>query len=97
MIPEVQTVLTAAAEELGLSQDDLMVQGVQRFLEHQLRQVQAEIFRITGHYGIPGAEAMEDRYRKGTLEEAHSWRDLQRLDHLEYKRDRLLQLLESLP
>jgi hypothetical protein len=38
---------------------------------------------------------MEGRYREGTLEEADSWRDLQRLDHLEYKRDCLLQLLET--
>ena len=37
----------------------------------------------------------EARYRDGTLEEADSWRDLQRLDHLEYRRDRLLQLLEA--
>jgi hypothetical protein len=27
---------------------------------------------------------MEDRYRNGTLEEADSWQDLQRLDHLEH-------------
>jgi len=38
---------------------------------------------------------MEARYRDGTLEEADSWRDLQRLDHLEYTRDRLVQLLEA--
>jgi hypothetical protein len=36
---------------------------------------------------------MEARYQNGTLEEADSWRDLQRLDHLDM-RDRLLQLLE---
>jgi hypothetical protein len=38
---------------------------------------------------------MEARYRDGTLDEADSWRDLQRLDHLEYKRDSLLQLFET--
>jgi len=35
-------------------------------------------------------------YRDGSLEEADTWRDLQRLDHLEYKRDRLLKLPEAL-
>jgi hypothetical protein len=39
---------------------------------------------------------MESRYQEGTLEEAETWRDLQRLDHLEYKRDKLLELLEAL-
>jgi hypothetical protein len=38
---------------------------------------------------------METRYRDGTLEEADSWRDLQRLDHLEYTCERLVQLLEA--
>ncbi len=96
MTPQVQTVLKTTAEELRMSPDDLVVQGLRSFLERQLREVQTEIFRITGHYGVSSVEDMEARYRNGTLEEAHSWRDLQRLDHLEYKRDRLSRLLEAL-
>jgi len=94
---QLQTVIKTTAEELGLSQDDLMVQGLRQFLERQLREVQAQIFQITGSYGVTGVGEMEDRYRYGDLDEASSWRDLQRLDHLEYKRDRLLRLLKSLP
>lgn len=30
------------------------------------------------------------------LEEADSWRDLQRLDHLEYQRDRMQALVKAL-
>ena len=97
MIPQLETVLKSAAEELHRSQDDLMVEGLRSFLEHQLRAVQTEIFRIGGQYGVSSVEEMEGRYRDGTLEEADSWRDAQRLDHLEYKRDRLLELLEALP
>ena len=94
---QVQMVIKTAAEELGLSQDDLMMQGLRQFLERQLREAQAQIFQIVGSYGVKRVEDMEERYRTGVLEEAPSWRDLQRLDHLEYKRDRLLRLLESLP
>jgi len=93
---QVQTVIETAAKELGLSQDDLMEQGLRRFLERQLRDVQAQIFEITGSYGVSGVEEMEARYRQDTLEEATSWRDLQRLDHLEYKQERLVRLLEAL-
>ncbi len=96
MIPQVRTVLETAAEELHIPPDDLVVRGLRSFLERQFREVQAEIFRITGHYGVSGVEDMEARYRNGTLEEAHSWRGLQHLDHLEYKRDRLSRLLEAL-
>ncbi|MFH1926577.1 MAG: hypothetical protein ABIK79_00180 [Chloroflexota bacterium] len=66
-------------------------------LERQLREVKVCIFEITGRYGVSSVEEMEARYRQGTLEEADSWQDLQRLDHLEYKRDRLLQLIDAVP
>ncbi len=46
---------------------------------------------------MSGVEDMETRYKNGTIEEAESWRDLQRLDHLEYRRDRLIALLETVP
>ena len=96
MTVKVQTMLKAVAQELYLSQEELSKQGARSLLERQLREVKAEIFLITGHYGVSSVEEMEARYRDGTLEEADSWRDLQRLDHLEYKRDRLLKFLEAL-
>ena len=95
MVVQAQATLSAVAQELHVSEDDLLRQGLRAFLERQLREVKAQIFEITGRYGVSSVEEMEARYRKGTLEEADSWRDLQRLDHLEYKRDRLLQLLEA--
>jgi hypothetical protein len=94
MSTEAVQILSTVARELGISEDDLLKQGLRSFLERQLREVKAEIFEIGGHYGVSSVTNMEARYRDGTLEEADSWRDLQRLDRLEYKRDRLLQLLE---
>jgi len=91
-----ETMLKTVADELRLSEEDLLKEGLRTFLERRLREVKAEIFQITGRYGVSGVEEMEARYRDGTLEEADTWRDLQRLDHLEYKRDRLLKLLEAL-
>jgi len=90
------TILKTVAEELHLCEEDLLKQSLRAFLERQLRELKAEIFQITGRYGVSGVEEMEARYRDGTLEEADTWQDLQRLDHLEYKRDRLLKLLETL-
>lgn len=87
-------ILSTVARELKISEEELVKQGLRSFLESQLREVKAEIFELSGRYGVSSVEEMEARYRDGTLEEADSWRDLQRLDHLEYKQDRLLQLLE---
>jgi len=79
----VETMLKTVAEELHVSEEDLLKQGLRAFLERQLRAVKAEIFQITSPYGLSGVEEMEVRYRDGSLEEADTWRDLQRLDHLE--------------
>ena len=96
MTARVQAMLKTVAQELYLSQEELLRRGTRSLLERQLREIKAEIFQISGRYGVSSVEEMEARYRDGTLEEADSWRDLQRLDHLEYKRDRLLKLLETL-
>jgi hypothetical protein len=96
MTAQVQAMLKTVAQELYLSQEELLRRGTRSLLERQLRAIKAEIFQISGRYGVSSVEEMEARYRDGTLEEADSWRDLQRLDHLEYKRDRLLKLLETL-
>ena len=85
------------ARELDLAEDELVKEGVRALLEHHLRGIRAEIFEITGRYGIGSVEEMEGRYRERTLEEADSWRDFQQLDRLEFRRDRLAQFLERLP
>lgn len=86
--------LSTVARELYVSEEALAKQGLRRVLERQFREIKAEIFALHGRYGVSSVEEMEARYQDGTLEEADSWRDLQRLDHLEYKRDRLVHLLE---
>ena len=96
MFPQLQTVIETAAGELGLSPDDLVTQGVRQLLERQLRNVQIEIYQISNAYAVRSVQELETLYRTDQLEEATSWRDVQRLDHLEYRRDRLQSLLESI-
>ena len=93
MTPQARGMLGTIAQELHIPEEDLLKQGLRSFLERQLRDVKAELFEINSRYGVSSVEEMEARYRDGTLDEADSWRDLQRLDHLEYKRDHLLELL----
>jgi hypothetical protein len=94
MPTEAVQILSTVARELGISEDDLLKQGLRSFLERQLREVKAQIFEISDRYGVSSVTEREAHYRDGTLEEADSWQDLQRLDHLEHKRDSLLQLLD---
>lgn len=96
MIAQSSRILSTLAQELHVSEDDLLRQGLRTLLERQLRAIKSEIFAISGSYRISSVEEMESRYRDGSIDEADSWRDFQRLDHLESKRDRLLQLIEAL-
>jgi len=90
-----KNILSRIAHDLGLSEEDLLKQGMRSFLEQQLRKTNADIFEICGRYGVRNVNEMEQRYKDGSLKESDSWKDLQRLDHLEYKRAQLADLLEA--
>jgi hypothetical protein len=73
----------------------------QRRPETGLGAIENEKVRKTGlasdveFHSAASVEEMETKYREGTLGEADSWQDFQRLDHLGYKRDRLTRLLQE--
>ncbi len=96
MPAKVEELAEKLARELGASKESILEQGLRTFLEKKLREIKVEIFQIATRYHVVSAVEMERQYRNGTLEEAESWRDLQRLDHLEYKRDQLSHLLEGM-
>ena len=96
MTTKTQMVIDALAQELHLRKESVLEQGLKTFLERTLREIKVEIFEITGKYGISSVEEMETRYKQGTLEEEDTWRDFQRLDHLEYKKEHLEKLLKEL-
>jgi len=95
-VVKTQKIIDALAQELRLPKESVLEQGLKTFLERNLREIKVEIFQITGKYGISSVEEMEKRYKQGTVEEEDSWRDFQRLDHLEYKRGHLEKLLKEL-
>jgi hypothetical protein len=96
MAAPARDILNRVAQDLGLSEDDLLRQGLRCFLEQQLRKANTDMFEICGRYGVKNVNEMELRYKDGSLKESESWTDLQKLDHLEYKRDQLLNLLEAI-
>ena len=95
-VVKTQKIIDALAQELHLPKESILEQGVKAFLERNLREIKVEIFQITGKYGIASVKEMEKRYKEGTLEEENTWRDFQRLDHLEYKMEHLEKLLKEL-
>lgn len=96
MVVEVTPLLGVVAQELQLSEADLVRQGMRALVERQLLQVNAQVLEITGRYRVSSVAEMDAQYQAGTLQENASWRDYQRLDHLEFERDRLRELVKAL-
>lgn len=65
-------------------------------LRRELNEVERQILEIAERYGVSSVEEMESLYEMGLIEEADSWRDYQRLDHLEYNQNRIRELIDSL-
>jgi hypothetical protein len=76
MAVRTDTILSAVAQEMHISESDLLRQGLRVLLERQLREIKTQIFEIAGRYGVASVEEMEAGYADGTLEEADSWQDL---------------------
>ena len=87
--------LEMLAREFNLSKEALIEESLKIFLERKLREVKSEIFKITGKYGISSVEGLEELYKRGEVEEKDSWQDLQKLDHLEFKRNELEKFLKE--
>jgi len=88
--------IEALAEKLNLSKDEMLRDSLKVFVERKLREIKTEIFKIRMKYGVSSVEEFEDRYKKGEIEEKDTWQDLQRLDHLEFKKDELEKALGKL-
>lgn len=87
--------LESLAEKLNLSKDEMLREGLKYFLEKKLREIRTEIYKIRTRYGISSVEEFEDLYKKGELEEKDTWQELQKFDHLEFKKDELEKALRS--
>ncbi len=88
--------LESLAEKLNLSKDEMLREGLKYFLERKLREIRTEIYKIRTRYGVSSTEEFEDLYRKGELDEKDTWQELQKLDHLEFKKDEFEKALRFL-
>lgn len=93
---KVRKILTEATQMLALDEEQLLVDGVAVLLEQKLLQVNAQILEITSRYNVSSVMEMDQRYQDGTLSEIGSWEDFQRLDHLEYDRSQVEELLKMI-
>ena len=86
-------------EDEALSEDakeEMIRESLKVFLEKKLREIKTEMYEIRVKYKVSSVEEFEELYRRGQIEEKDTWQELQRLDHLEFKKDEIEGILRSL-
>jgi hypothetical protein len=96
MIREEKALSKILAHELNIPKEELFFLAAKALLEKNLLQVNSKMLFIAGKYKIASIYEFEELYKKGLVEEKDSWEDFQEFDHLEYKRDKIKEILRSL-
>jgi len=88
--------MESLAKKLNLSKEEMLHDSLKFFLERKLREIKTEIFKIRTRYGVSTVEEFENLYKQGKVDEKDTWQDMQKLDHLEFKKDELEKALKDL-
>ena len=91
----VEVLLDRVSKATGEVKEKIMAKGIVEYLKSSLREVNAEIIGLCNRYGVASARGMEEKYKRGELEEEGTWRDFFKLSHLEERKEILETLLEE--
>ncbi len=89
-------IIEDVAHVLNVSKEKLEVDSIRAFLEKELRNIEAEIYRIGAKHGIKSIFELDEKLEKGELREEDMMDDFMELDYLESRRDDLLRAMEKI-
>ena len=81
---------------LGVEEDALEREALRQYILSELRRVRLELKLIMARYGVSSIEELDNKIRRGELEESQVFEDLTRLDYLLDREEKLRKLLEEL-
>lgn len=81
-------------KELNILKEQLLREGVRRYLEFELRSVNAERSKIHAKYGIQSFNELVAKPEKGEVSESQCFDDL-KLEYLELRAEKIQKLLEE--
>ncbi len=88
-------IIEEVASVLNISKERLERDSLKVFLERELRNIEAEIYKIGAKHGIKSIFELDEKLKKGEITEEEMMDDFMELDYLESKRDNLLKALEK--
>ncbi len=88
--------IDSLSKTLGISKNEILRESLSSFLDKKLKEIKLKIFEIKSKYNVSSTLEFEKLYQKGLLEEKDSWKDFQRLDHLEFKKVQIEKFLKGI-
>ena len=89
-------VFQEVAKALNINQEGLEKDSLKTFLEKELRNIEAEIYRIAARHGIKSILELDEKLRKGEVTEEEIRDDFMELDYLESRKDSVLSAMEKI-
>ena len=88
-------IIDEVASILNISKEKLERESLKTFLERELRNIEAEIYKIASKHGIKSIFELDEKLKKGEITEEDMLDDFMELDYLESRRDDLLKAMEK--
>jgi hypothetical protein len=89
-------ILDEIANELRVSKEVLAKNSLEVFLQNELLDVEAHMFKITARHGVKSVLEFDELLKAGKVLEEDVLDDFMELDHLEARRDELLRAIHRL-
>ena len=90
-------IIEEVAKSLSMNREKLERESLKTFLEKELRNIEAEIYKIGAKHGIRSIFELDEKLKRGTITEEEMRDDFMELDYLESKRDDLLKVMGRIP
>lgn len=84
------------AHVLHLSKEKLEIESIRTFLQKELRNIEAEIYKIGSRHGIKSIFELDEKLKNGEIREEDMMEDFIELDYLESRRDDMLKAMEKI-
>jgi len=81
--------------ELNISKDELIKEGIRRYLEFELRSLKAEMSKILGKYCVHSFSELWIKLEGGEVSESECFEDLTKLEYLEVRTEKVESLLKE--
>lgn len=90
------TTIEKVSEILNMDAGRLENESIREFLKKKIRSVEIRIFQIAKKHGIKSIEELDEKIKKGLVEEENIFEDFKEMDYYESEKDKLLNALKEL-